>query len=193
MQINYHKNRRAIAGVDWGFTNPGVILMGLLDWDTRLYIVREHYRTQKTIDWWIAEAKKLKEEFNVEAFACDPSEPAYIEQFKRAGLNAVKGFNGVAPGIDLVKQRLQKAADGRPRLLFSRNALIARDLELAESKRPTCTAEEIESYVWNTTGGQKKGEEPVKEDDHGLDALRYLISYLDLPGVVNESRNRRTA
>jgi hypothetical protein len=34
--------------------------------------------------------------------------------------------------------------------------------------------------VWDTRQGMKKGEQPVKEYDHGLDALRYLVARFDL-------------
>ena len=46
--------------------------------------------------------------------------------------------------------------------------------------KPTCTAQEIPSYVWRTT----KDGQPVKEEpdptapDHGCDALRYAAMYL---------------
>jgi hypothetical protein len=43
------------------------------------------------------------------------------------------------------------------------------------------TTEEIEGYVWNTDGGKRKGEEPVKDNDHGCDAMRYLVMHFDHP------------
>lgn len=172
--------KRFVAGVDWGFTNAGVILVGAVDGDGRLTIVEEVYQSRQTIDWWVDKAKALKAKYRVERFACDPSEPAYIEQFRRAALNAVEALNDVMPGIGAVTERLQDTGDGRPRLTYLRSALHARDRALDEVKKPASMAEEIDGYVWNTTGGRKKGEEPVKQDDHGMDALRYLVTELDL-------------
>jgi len=51
---------------------------------------------------------------------------------------------------------------------------------LAEGKKPTCLEDEPETYIWDTRQGMKRGEQPVKDSDHALDALRYLISYHDL-------------
>ena len=52
-------------------------------------------------------AKELHEEFTIEAIACGPDQPAYIEAYRRAGLNAVAADNSVLPGIDAVEQRLK--------------------------------------------------------------------------------------
>jgi hypothetical protein len=48
---------------------------------------------------------------------------------------------------------------------------------LADAKKPTCTAEEFGGYVWEPAKeGRAAKEEPVKLDDHGLDALRYAVA-----------------
>lgn len=175
--------REVLAAVDWGYTNPGVLQVWGLDSDKRLYRLREIYRTQKTIDWWIARGLEFKRTYGVRLFVCDPSEPAYIQQFNSAGLAAVEGYNRVAPGIQAVQQRLQPAGDGRPRLALVRDALVERDEALVDKALPTCVEEEIDGYVWDLSAGRKKGEEPVKANDHGLDALRYLVAHVDLqPG-----------
>jgi len=33
---------------------------------------------------------------------------------------------------------------------------------------------------WDTHNGKKMGEEPVKENDHGMDALRYMVAHFDI-------------
>jgi len=165
---------RYVAGVDWGYTNPGVIGIYGLTGDDDMYLIEEIYRIQKTDDWWLKQAKQLAARYAVEVWACDPSEPAYIQKFQNAGLNAIKAFNGVLPGITAVKQRL---ADGR--LFISRDALKQEDPELAEAHLPTRTYDEIQGYVW---ADKKTQEVPVKENDHGLDQLRYAVCYVDRVG-----------
>ena len=64
--------------------------------------------------------------------------------------------------------------------MLLRNCGIAADRELAEAKQPTCTEEEVELYVWREG---IKDSEPLKEHDHGLDALRYLIMHIDRTSV----------
>ena len=45
-----------------------------------------------------------------------------------------------------------------------------------EAKQPTCTEEEVELYLWRDG---IKDSEPIKANDHGLDATRYLVAYVD--------------
>lgn len=172
--------KQHIAGVDWGFTNPAVIQVWGIDGDKRMARVRELYRTQKTIDWWIIEAKKLKEEFKIKTFVCDSSEPGYIQQFRNAGLPVSEAFNDISLGIDNVQQRLRVAEDGRPRLVFIRGGLLDRDEALASIHKPTCAEEEIEAYVWpKGADGKSLKEIPVDDNNHGMDAMRYAAAYLD--------------
>jgi phage terminase large subunit len=51
---------------------------------------------------------------------------------------------------------------------------------MAEGKKPTCTAEELLSYAWDNKQGEQQ-ETPHKADDHGCDAMRYGVMYLDPP------------
>ena len=166
------------AGVDWGFTNPGVLLVGCWDGDKDATIVHESYQTRKTIDWWIAKAQWAKRTYDVQWFACDPSEPAYIEQFRQAGLNAFPAQNAILPGIDAVQQRLVMHDDGnRPRLTFVASCNEQPDAALSELKRPVSTVDEFDAYVWDTRAGRK--EKPIDDANHGLDALRYFVMELD--------------
>ncbi|HEX8184402.1 MAG TPA: phage terminase large subunit [Blastocatellia bacterium] len=183
IRLNSSVVRRVLAGIDWGFTNPGVLQVWPQDGDGRIYRVFEIYQTGKTIDWWIEKATEARDYFGVEVFICDPSEPAYIEQFKQAGLNAVGGFNDIAPGIQAVRQRYQLAGDGRARIYLRRDALLARDPKLEDKKKPCCTEEEIDGYVWDKTKLGEK-EEPVKVNNHGNDAKRYVVAHLDIEGAV---------
>jgi phage terminase large subunit len=170
--------------VDWGFTNPGVLWIAALDSDGRAYLVYEVYASQHTIDWWVPQARAAQAQFRPDAWYCDPSEPAYLLAFQRA-LGPGKVFpaqNEVAPGIQLVQQRLRVAPDGRPRLLFYRDALVERDPVLIDAKRPVSTREEFDSYHWPPgVVGKEAKEEPVKDDDHGLDCVRYIVAALDWP------------
>lgn len=159
---------RFIAGVDWGFRNPGVFQVWALDSDDRAYLVHEVYRTEKTMEWWISQALELHHKYNTEVWYCDPAEPAFIDQLLNAGIPAQPAFNDVLPGIALVKDRLKVQADGRPRLFICRDALEIRDpeLEKEKSRRPCGLAEELPGYIYkpSTKGGIT--EVPLKENDH---------------------------
>lgn len=191
----YRKNMpkcfRHVAGVDWGYSRPGC--MGVWGIDGRngnMYLVAQYYHAHRLDDWWLDRALELHDRFSrmviyrggkrreymIEAWVCDPSQPAYIQKFANAGLNAVPAFNAVRPGLDAVQARLVNAVKGKgDGLYFVRDNLLLKDQELADAHLPTCTEEEIPGYVWAST----EKEQPVKKDDHGMDMTRYTVAYVD--------------
>lgn len=188
IRLNRQIVKHVFASVDFGFVNPGVIQVWLVvGSDDTMVLICEVYQTQKTIDWWIAKAKELTHEFQIEMFVCDPSEPAYITQFNAAGLPAIKAINDIAPGISAVQSRLQ-ATNGRPRLLIYDRALRERDELRDQAHQPVCFENEINEYIWTKAkDGQPLKEIPMKINDHAMDAARYAVMYLDSGGVAHES------
>ena len=164
--------RRYIAAQDWGYTNPGVFAVFGLDYDGKMYLLRQVYQSRKTIDWWVETATQLQGVYGpFEAVVCDPSEPAYIATYQQHGLRAVAADNAVKPGIDLVKQRL-----AHKRLFFVRDSLHDVDEALLEGHTPQRVEDEFPAYVW---ADKVNKEEPVKADDHGVDMVRYAVMYVD--------------
>lgn len=167
---------RVVAGLDWGYSNPGVIEVIAETPDKQAIIVHEEYHNGMTVDQWAVLAKDLKRTFRIESFYCDPAEPQDIEFFKRAGLNALAAENAVVPGINKVIEgwrtdKLKISQDAAPHLL-----------------------EELGVYHWSDN---KIKEQPVKESDHACDALRYGIMGLamgrtptNIQGLKQESRFR---
>ena len=92
---------------------------------------------------------------------------------RHTGWATTPAVKHVKAGIQAVAARLKLAGDGKPRVFFVRGALVERDQEWHEAKRPCCTVEEFDSYVWG------KNDLPVKDHDHGSDALRYLAMTLE--------------
>lgn len=172
--------KRYVCGVDWGYTNPGVIQVWHLDSDDRMYLVHEVYRTKKLIGWWVNKGKEIRDRYKPEAFLCDPSAPENIAEFRRAGLPARKAKNAVSLGIQKVEERLKVQDDGRPRLFIVRDCLEERDPQLERDHKPLCTADEFPSYVWQKpTANRAEKEEPAKIGDHGVDCVRYCVLELD--------------
>lgn len=166
------------AGVDWGYTAPGVMGVWAFDGDWRACLVREWYHTERLIGWWVERAKEAKALYGVTAFVCDPAEPAYIEAFTRAGLNAVAGDNDRSPGVQAVQARLAAAGDGRPRLFFAEDALEAADPALVAALQPTCTMQEADALAWAPDkNGRPAAEGAMVGPDHGFDACRYLMRW----------------
>jgi len=163
---------RFVASQDWGYTNAGVFGVWGIDGDGRMYLVRQVYQTGRTIDWWKEQARSLQDEFGrFERVACDPAEPAYIAAYQEAGLNAYAGDNAVLPGINAVKQRL-----AQKRLFVVRDSLRHVDDALAETRKPHQVEDEFASYVWADKIGK---EQPVKDNDHGMDMVRYAVMLVD--------------
>jgi len=150
--------------VDWGFANPGVICVIGVDSDGRAQVVSEQYQRQRRVEEWVNVAKQARQAWGIRSFYCDPSEPDYIRQFRDAGLPAEQADNSVNAGIQAVKNRLVLQADGAPRLTVTADAVW--------------TIAEFESYQWaeNRYGMR---DQPVKANDHALDALRYGVMGLD--------------
>ena len=180
VNLNKKTVKEVFASVDWGYSNPGVILVFALDGDRRMYLVHEVYQTGKLVSWWVAKADELRKHFGITTFVCDPAEPAYIMEFTNAGLPAESAYNPIARGVQAVKERLKVQPDGRPRLFLMEGAREDRDESLDDSRKPTCTAEELDGYVWaKSADGRPIKEEPIKINDHGCDALRYACAYVD--------------
>lgn len=169
-----------VVGIDWGYTNPGVMSLWGIDADDRMVRVKEIYHTGKLMDWWIGYALDMQGEYNITAFVCDPSYPAYIKQMTDAGIPAVAAKNDIPLGIQAVSKRLKVQEDGLPRLMLVRDGLMMRDEGLVMSKRPFCTEMEFDVYVWpKNRSGRIVGENPVSANDHGMDAMRYVAMYVD--------------
>jgi len=172
--------RRYVFGIDWGYTNPGIIQVWGIDGDGRAYLTKEIFRSKRTLDWWILRAKELNQEYRPELVVCDPAEPANIEAFYNAKLPVIAGFNDISPGIQCVAQRLKDAGDKKPRLFMVEDAREEIDEALVEMKFPTSTREEMDAYSWpKSADGKPIKEVPIDKDNHGCDAMRYVMAQLD--------------
>lgn len=170
--------------VDFGFTNPFVWQEWAEDPDGRLYLVRELYRTRRLVEEHAKEILKVVTESDgrirtPRAIICDHDAEDRATLEKHLGLPTRAAPKAVGVGIQAVQARLKVQPDGKPRLFFMRGALVGRDRALEESKKPKSTLEEISAYIWDAKPGKAPKEAPVKEDDHGMDALRYLVLHRD--------------
>lgn len=165
--------------IDFGFVCPAVFQHWALDGDGRMFLVQEIYQTNLLVEDLAKLIKRVtKGQPDPTAIVCDHDSEDRATLFKHLGRPTVAAKKAVGPGIQAVKSRLRTAGDGKPRLMLFRDALVQRDPALVEAKRPTCTAEEVEGYCWDSRSGTGK-EQPIKNDDHGLDSLRYAVAHLD--------------
>lgn len=150
------------GGVDWGTTAPFALVVRAITPDGYHFQVSEYYKTGLTITDMIQIARQKKQTYGIEVFYCDPASPGYIEEFCRNGLTAVGANNNIRLGIDrhyeLIKTRRYKTFRGMCRY----------------------TVDEYESYHYPDSDDNIepnrdiKDRLPVKQDDHALDANRYI-------------------
>jgi len=93
----------------------------------------------------------------VNAYYPDPAEPDRIQEMRIAGMNVREVNKDVKKGIDSVRTLL------RNKQLFFHETCIN-------------LIWEIENYQYkDKRAGNNEPEEPIKENDHALDALRYVL------------------
>lgn len=184
--------------VDMGYTNPTVIQWWAQDPDGRLYLYREIYRTRVLMEDHAKHVRRVMEETGEPwpvAVICDHDAEDRATFEKYLGMVTTPARKTVSDGIQAVQARIRPAGDGRPRLFVLRDSVIDRDQDLADAGKPTSTAEEINGYVWAVKPGRAGGlkEQPVKQDDHGMDAMRYMVAAVDLVGAAQLQSPARRA
>jgi phage terminase large subunit len=148
----------------------------------RYYCYREIYMTHRLVEEHAKQAKQLSKwgqpdgEPLPRIIYADHDAEGRATFEKHTGLYTTPAHKAVSEGIQAMAARLRPAGDRVPQLLYFDDCLVEIDQELAKKKLPTCTIEEFDSYVWDTRQGMKKGEQPVKESDHGMDTDRYLCA-----------------
>jgi len=167
--------------IDFGHTNPFVCQWWAEDEDGRLYLYKELYQTKGLVE---DHAKNILAHMGRQreprpAYVItdhDAEDRATLE--KHLGMSTIPAKKTVSDGIQAVASRLKPASDGKPRLYLCRDAIIKRDPLLLDVKKPTSTLDEITGYVWNT-----EKDVPVKENDHGMDAMRYMVAFKDMSPI----------
>jgi hypothetical protein len=181
---------RRVRSVDFGYTNPFVCQWWAIDPDGRAYLYREVYRAGRLVEDHARDIRALTGSDPIEATVAD-HDAEDRATLARHGIVTVPARKAVGLGIQAVQARLRPAGDGKPRLFIFRDALAARDESLVASRRPVCTADEFETYSWpKGADGKPVKEEPVKSDDHGMDAMRYAVMHIDGAAPVAASAVR---
>lgn len=177
------------GAIDFGYTNPFVYQDWWEDPDGRLWLAKEIYHTKRIVEdhakqirdllFWPSGQPRGQLPRSIVADH-DAEDRATLERHLKLRTSAAK--KTVSDGIQAVQSRLKVQGDGRPRLFICRDALVERDTDLVSRSLPTCTGEEITGYVWAVKPGNAGGlkEEPLKKDDHGCDALRYIVAERDM-------------
>lgn len=170
------ENWQIYRAIDFGYNNPFVCQWWARSPDDVLVLFRELYKPETIVEDLAKEIKSNDpQDFVIErTFADHDAEDSAT--LRRHGVDTSKAKKDVQQGIQAVMGRMRKDERERPQLYVMRNALIHPPAKkLDDNNRPTCTREEIPTYTWK----DEQDERPEKEDDHGCDAMRYMVYSLD--------------
>jgi phage terminase large subunit len=174
---------RRYRTIDFGYANPFVCQWWAQDGDGRLYLYREVYMSGRTLDVHGPQIIELSGDESYDLTIADAEDAegrARLEQLGIPNVPAHKGKGSVRRGIQAVADRLVVQDDGKPRLFIVRGATVEYDAAMGDLAKPTATMDEIEGYHYPTPRDHRAADEhPVKVDDHGCDAMRYLVDAID--------------
>ena len=140
------------CGQDFGYAVPAACVR-VEYYEGAIYADELIYASHKTNPELVELYQSVDMSKSIEIF-CDNAEPKTIEEIYRYGYNVKPAEKDVWAGIQKIKS-----------------------MPLYITKRSANLIAEIKNYKWKTDkdGNIKETEEPVKLNDHALDALRYAV------------------
>ena len=143
-----------VGGVDFGWNNPACFLLCGV-YDDEFYILGEVYRAEMKTSEFLSRIHELLDMHDlrlsdIDAVYCDSADPEKIQEFCDYGLNSYPSVKDVTAKIDTTR---------------STRIHIA----------PSCVnlIREMPQYEWKKNKDGELLEEPVKKNDHAVDALCY--------------------
>jgi len=158
-----------VAGIDYGTVNAfACILVGVstgkyTQTGKIMWVEKEYYwdpkktGRQKVNSEFADDVLAFLEPYGVKQVYIDPSAEAFQLELRRRGLHTVHANNDVENGIQKMTSEMKKGS-------------------LMVCSECTNLIREIEGYVWDPKAADRGYDEPLKKDDHGVDALRYIIN-----------------
>lgn len=152
------------AGVDWGYDHFGSIVIIGEDSERNYYLMDGIAEQYKVIDWWVSRAKEFQRKYGDITFWADSARPEHVDRFNDEDISTVNANKSVVAGIETIAKLFKE------RKLFIKRGVIPRFFD------------EIYQYKWKPNSTK---DEPLKEYDDVLDALRYAI-YSKVTGTGNK-------
>lgn len=163
-----------IVGIDYGTNNAfAAVLIGVStgqydESGPMMWVQKEFYwdhtvrGRQKTSSEFADDIKSWIGPYSVNSVYIDPSAANFRLDLQRRGIHPVNANNDVVNGIN--KMTSDMAAG-----------------KLFVCAECTNLIREIESYVWNPKCLESGEDEPLKRNDHAIDALRYAVNSHRVP------------
>jgi len=172
-----------VAGIDYGTINSfscelmGVntgrsIQGGRKRWFEKEYVWdSKKMGRQKTNSEYADDVQNFLEPYAVKSVYVDPSAAAFKLELRKRGIHVVDANNDVANGLEYMTSELQRGA-----------LLICEEC--------TNLIREIEGYVWDPKQAERGYDEPVKKNDHSIDAGRYCFYTHKVSSFDQDAYNR---
>lgn len=157
-------------GVDYGQSNATVFLLCGLGSDNKLYIMDEYYHEgrseyiQKSPSKYAKDFRKWLKDCNdkygqqLEYIVIDPSAKGFILQLHEEGIRQIRqADNEVLKGIELI------------------SSIMDNDM-FRILKHCKNTINELSAYRWDPKAQMHGKDQPIKQFDHAMDALRYVVN-----------------
>jgi len=166
-----------IVGIDYGASNPfAAVLIGyssgrFAQEGPQLWVEKEYYwnpkatNRQKTNFEFVQDLERFLDSYAIRAIYIDPSAASFKVEMNRAGFHCVDAVNDVYDGIMHMTSLIKEGT-------------------LLICEQCTNLIREMEGYCWDPKKSEKGEDEPIKVNDHAIDALRYAV-YTFLKGRKN--------
>jgi hypothetical protein len=152
------------AGIDWGWSNPSTVVYMFVDNRENVYVVRCEGMTYTNNPTWVQTiTQKWHHMYRCQLYFPDMANPGDAVTMKQEGLPCPSKQTKDTPGgIQVVKKWLRSLSSPVPKMFFAEE---------------TCTPiiQEFQMYHYKVDAAGEITEDPAKEYDHWLDALRYTL------------------
>jgi phage terminase large subunit len=159
--------------IDFGYNDPFVCQWWAVG-DDAMYLYRELYQSRRIVEDHARDIVRLSEGESFVTTVADHDKEDR-ETLARHGVPTSPAIKDIATGLDAVRERLKLSGNKTPRLYLLKGALVGRDQTLYDAKRPTCTEEEFDCYLWAKRVDKTEKDLPVDRDNHGMDTMRYAV------------------
>lgn len=149
------------AGLDWGHTDPFVIVVRALTPDGKHYRVDEFYKVGMIASDMFNAVRSRNSIYKFERVWADPSRPEYIEELSKLGVPVYPGNNDIRLGID---KQTELMRSGRWFMFEDMNPHGKDEYETYHYPEP----KELKFDQ------DQKEQNPVDANNHGCDADRYV-------------------
>jgi len=168
---DFVKTGMRYIAIDYGTVNP-MVFLDIWDEGEAVYVAKEFYYDsrktgkQKTDSEYATELKKFLGDMSNNNYpvyvVIDPSAASFKLEVRKLGIRVKDADNGVLDGIRHLSN------------LFEMKKVFVHE----DCKN---TIAELESYAWDEKAAKVGREQPIKDNDHTCDALRYFAKTIINP------------